>query len=127
MSEKTLAEKLLIKAGYRVLLVNAPDGYENVLKDLPQGVKILEKLSKNVDVIQLFVNTLAELEAELIAIKPLLKPDGVLWLSYPKKTSKIKADINRDSINAYAKTIGLQGVSMVSIDDTWSALRLKIF
>jgi hypothetical protein len=127
MSEKTLAEKLLIKAGYRVLLVNTPDGYENILKDLPQGVKILEKLSKNIDLIQLFVNTLAELEAELIAIKPLLKPDGILWLSYPKKTSKIKADINRDSINAYARTVGLQGVSMVSIDDTWSALRLKIF
>jgi predicted CoA-binding protein len=127
MSDKTVAEKLLIKAGYRVLLVNAPDGYENILKALPQGVKILEKLSKNIDLIQLFVNTLAELEAELIAIKPLLKPDGILWLSYPKKTSKIKADINRDSINAYAKTIGLQGVSMVSIDETWSALRLKIF
>lgn len=126
MSDKTLAEKLHIKAGYRVLLVNIPEGYENILKDLPQSVKILEKLSKNIDLIQLFVNTLAELETELIAIKPLLKPDGILWLSYPKKTSKIKADINRDSINAYAKTIGLQGVSMVSIDDTWSALRLKI-
>lgn len=126
MSDKTVAEKLLIKSGYKVLIVNAPEGYEKILTDLPQGVKILEKLDKNVDLIQLFVNTLAELEAELKALKPLLKPAGILWLSYPKKTSKIKADINRDSINAYAITIGLQGVSIVSIDDTWSALRLKI-
>ena len=126
MSDKTVAEKLLIKPGYKVLIVNAPEGYEKILTDLPSGVKILEKLGKNIDLIQLFVNTLAELETELLAVKPLLKPAGILWLSYPKKTSKIKADINRDSINAYAKTIGLQGVSMVSLDDTWSALRLKI-
>ena len=126
MSDKSVAEKLLIKSADKVLIVNAPEGYEKILTDLPPGVKILEKLGKNIDLIQLFVNTLAELESELPAIKPLLKPAGILWLSYPKKTSKIKADINRDSINTYAKTIGLQGVSIVSIDDTWSALRLKI-
>jgi hypothetical protein len=55
-----------------------------------------------------------------------LKADGLFWVTYPKGTSKIKADVNRDSIAAYAKSIGLQAVTMISIDDTWSGLRLKI-
>jgi hypothetical protein len=58
-------------------------------------------------------------------LKSLLTPGGMLWVTYYKGTAKTKTDINRDSINAYAQTIGLQGVAMISIDDDWSALRLK--
>ena len=77
------------------------------------------------DFIQLFVTSRSELEAQLKDLKPALKPGGLLWVTYPKGTSKIKADINRDTINQYARSIGLQGVAMISVDDTWSALRLK--
>ncbi len=49
----------------------------------------------------------------------------MLWVTYPKGTSKVKADINRDIIREYARTIGLEAVALVSVDDTWSALRLK--
>jgi hypothetical protein len=59
-------------------------------------------------------------------LKQLLNAKGLLWVTYPKGTSRIKADINRDSINDFAKSIGLQGVAMISVDDTWSALRLKV-
>jgi len=55
-------------------------------------------------------------------MKQLLKQDGLLWMTYPKG----KAEINRDSIRIYAQTIGLQAVSLIAIDKTWSALRLKI-
>jgi len=50
----------------------------------------------------------------------------MLWVSYYKGTSKVKTDINRDMIYAYAHTIGLDGVGLVSIDDTWSAMRFKL-
>jgi bifunctional DNA-binding transcriptional regulator/antitoxin component of YhaV-PrlF toxin-antitoxin module len=126
LAEKSVAEKLSIKPGDKVLIINAPQGYEAVLRDLPQRIKILEKLVKGIDFIQLFVSTQAELEVELAAMTPLLKPTGLLWVSYPKRTSNIKTDINRDRIKAYAKIMGLRGASSVSINDIWSSLRLKI-
>ena len=125
MSEKAVAEKLLIKAGYRVLIVDPPSGYLSTLGKLPDKVTLLDQPAANADLVQLFVASRKELEAKLPLLKPALKPNGLLWITYPKGTSKTKADINRDSINAYAHSIGLQGVAMVSVDDTWSALRLK--
>jgi hypothetical protein len=65
------------------------------------------------------------LEAQLSNFKALIRPKGLLWITYPKGASRIKVGINRDSISAYAQTIGLTGIAMISIDDTWSALRLK--
>jgi hypothetical protein len=56
----------------------------------------------------------------------ILGPKGILWVTYPKGTSKIKADINQDSIREYAESVGLRAVSIFSVDEDWSALRLKI-
>jgi hypothetical protein len=92
---------------------------------LPEGAVLAAGPEPGIDLIQLFVTSRIELEASLQRLKTSLKANGLLWISYPKGTSKIQADINRDSINAYARSIGLQGVAMISIDDTWSALRLK--
>ena len=58
-------------------------------------------------------------------LKKTLAPGGALWVTYHKGTSKIKTDINRDSINAYAGTLGMQAVAIISVDDDWAALRLK--
>jgi hypothetical protein len=59
-------------------------------------------------------------------LKKFLKPEGLLWVTYHKGTSKIKTDINRDSIAEYALSLGLKPVAMISVDEDWSALRLKI-
>jgi hypothetical protein len=58
-------------------------------------------------------------------MKAALNPGGMIWVTYPKGTSKIKSDVNRDSIREYAKTLGLEAVAIFSVDDDWSALRLK--
>jgi hypothetical protein len=126
MWEKSVAQKLMIKPEYKVLFVNAPDGYETVLGKLPEGVEVLQDTAPGIDLIQVFVSSEAELEAHLNILPPLLKPTGVLWVTYPKGSSKVPVDINRNSINRYADSIGLQGVAMVAVDKTWSALRLKI-
>jgi hypothetical protein len=126
MSDKTIAQKLMIKEGQSVLLLNAPHGYNSVLGTLPKNTTAVKTLTRPVDLIQLFVANRRELEEQLPKLKAALKPDGILWVTYHKGTSQIKTDINRDSINAYAHTIGMQGVSMISIDDDWSALRLKV-
>lgn len=126
MSDKSIAEKLLIKRGRTVLFVNAPPGYRTRIGALPPNTTILKAGGAPADVIQVFVKSRAELETELPKLKRALAPNGLLWVSYAKGTSKMKGDINRDSIAAYARTIGMEGVAMISIDDDWSALRLKI-
>ena len=125
MSDKSIAEKLLIKPGYKVVLINTPPDYTIMLGELPAGVSLMEKPSGEADFIQVFVTSKKELQEQLSRMKPLLKPKGLFWITYPKSTSRMKVDINRDSINTYAQTVGLVGIAMISIDDTWSALRLK--
>ncbi len=125
MSDKTLAQKLAIKEGYDVLFVNAPRGYKSLLGELPKDVTVLREPSAPADVIQVFVDDQKQLEEELDRLKPFLKPTGIIWVTYHKGTSKTKTDINRDTIAAYARSINMEGVAMVSVDDEWSAFRLK--
>jgi hypothetical protein len=126
MSNKSIAQKLFIKPGNKVLLVNPPDGYLTQMGELPPGTMLLSDTSCIVEVIQVFVSNHLELETQLPRLKELLAPKGMIWVTYHKGTSKVKTDINRDTINAYAHSIGLEGVAMISIDDDWSALRLKL-
>lgn len=126
MSDKSVAEKLLMKPGQKVLLVNQPKGYRALLGEIPKGVTVVKEAAEAVDLIQVFVVSRKDLEEQLPRLKPLLAPKGLLWVTYHKGTSKQKSDINRDSIAAYAGTIGLQAVAMISVDEDWSALRLKV-
>ncbi len=126
MSDKTVAEKLLIKPGQKILLVHPPTGYRALLGAIPKDVAVLKEAADAVDLIQVFVGSREDLEEQLPRLKPLLAPKGLLWVTYHKGTSKQKSDINRDSIAAYAATIGLQAVAMISVDEDWSALRLKV-
>ena len=126
MSDKTVAQKLLIKENYNVLFINEPENYKAILGELPKNVTILTEPAESVDFIQLFVTSKKELEDNLNELKPYLSPKGLLWVTYPKGTSKIRIDVNRDIIREYAKSIKLEAVAMISIDDKWSALRLKL-
>lgn len=126
MPEKSIAQKLFIKEGMTVLLVNAPAGYAAKLGKLPKDAMIVEGSSAPVDFIQVFLANRQEAEAYAPKMKKLLKPNGLLWLCYLKGTSKTKTDINRDTLHAYARSVGLEGVSLISIDDDWSAMRFKL-
>ena len=126
MTEKSVAEKLMIKPGRSVLFVNAPENYEKLLGNLPDAVAVFHAPAGEVDIIVAFATSRQELEEQLPRLKPMVKPGGMLWVTYYKGTSRFKTDIHRDSINAYAKTLGMEGVAMISVDADWSALRLKI-
>jgi hypothetical protein len=124
--EKPIARNLFIKENDSVLLVNEPQGYKARLGKLPKNAVFVIEPSEPVDFVQLFVSSKKELEIQLPKLKSLAKPEGLLWVTYPKGTSKMMIDINRDVIREYAESIGLKAVALVAIDDTWSALRLKI-
>ncbi|HTX79528.1 MAG TPA: DUF3052 family protein [Longilinea sp.] len=125
MSDKTIAQKLMVKAGQTVLILNAPKGYKQSIGKLPIDAALLSDGGQPADIIQAFIYSKTELEDQLSSLKTMLKPKGILWITYPKGTGKIHADINRDSIRSYALTAGLEAVAIFSVDDDWAALRLK--
>jgi Protein of unknown function (DUF3052) len=125
MSDKTIAQKLMMKAGQTVLILNAPKGYAHSIGKLPAGVVVHAKGGQPADIIQAFIRSKTELEDQLSSLKSMLKPKGNLWITYPKGIGKIAADINRDIIRDYASTVGLTAVAIFSVDNDWAALRLK--
>ena len=108
MSEKPIGQKLYLKEDQKFLVVNEPEGYRLLLGSLPKNIHIVTDSAEPFDVIQVFVNDRKGLEAQLTRLKPVLRKNGIFWVIYPKGTSKIKTDINRDSIREFADTIGLQ-------------------
>jgi hypothetical protein len=121
-----LAQKLQIKKGRTVCFVNPPEDYIARLGKLPDGAMIVPELAKPVDIIQVFVANRGDLEKRLPELKPFAAPNGIIWVTYHKGTSKVTTDINRDSIWQYCRTLGMEGVVMISVDDDWSAMRLKV-
>jgi hypothetical protein len=101
-------------------------GYEEKIGNLPEGAVIVKEPSQTVDVIQLFAANRLELEKYLTQMKSNLTAKTIFWVTYLKGTSKIKTDINRDSIAAYARSIGLVAVAIFSVDDDWAALRVRL-
>jgi hypothetical protein len=126
MSENTVARKLLIKPGYTILLVKPPDGYIKLLGKLPDDATLLSRPSEKVDLIQVFCLFAKRLRNSASSQKAVAYTQVILWVTYLKGTSKLKTDINRDTIRSYAHSLGLEGVSILSIDEDWSALRLKV-
>lgn len=120
-----LAKKLLIKPGARILVLNAPEGYGAQLEPLPEGAEVSIRPEGAFDVVQLFARNKAELEAHAPAALAALGPKGILWISYPKGSSKKQTDLTRDAGWDILAAAGLDIVAQVSIDDTWSAGRFK--
>ena len=126
MGGSPLAKKLHIKPGYAVALLNPPEGYRAVLGKLPEGVTVSLEAEGKFDLIHLFVRDIAQLQDWAPAALRAIKRDGVLWISYPKKSSGLKTDISRDVGWQVLKDHGFRPVSVVSVDDVWSALRFRL-
>ena len=125
METNPLIKKLRIQPGQRLLILNAPEGYLSNLGQLPDGVEVKDVPDGVFDFVQVFVKSITELEKQVpVAIKA-VKYDGLLWICYPKQSSGIKTDINRDTGWSVVQKAGLRPVTQVAIDDTWSALRFR--
>jgi hypothetical protein len=125
-SSTPLAKKLGIKNGFRIRLINEPGYYFNLFTDLPNDIKILtdKKLKKNF--IHLFIKTLSEFEKYIYELKNEIEPDGIIWVSWYKKSAKIPTDVTEDKIRATALSIGLVDIKVCAVDEVWSGLKLVI-
>ncbi len=125
MTENPLIKKLQLKPGLRVLFLNPPQGYVESLGPLPDGVTVVDGPTGTLDFVQLFVRDTAELTAFAPAALQAIRLDGVLWITYPKQSSKVKTDITRDRGWEPVTAGGLRPVTQIAIDETWSALRWR--
>ncbi len=125
MSDKSIAQRMFIKSGQSIVILNAPKGYIETIGEIPEDVKILTELVSGADIVHFFTSSRSDLEMNFNPLIRALKDDGSLWISYPKGSSKVETDINRDIIWKIAEGLGLKPVAMISIDPIWAAFRLK--
>jgi len=122
----SIAQKLKIKEGYRLLTLNAPAGFKKQLGELPAGVKIMDSGTGS-NQLHWFVTGRAQMEKELPKVLPQVKGDTVCWIYYPKGTSGMQTDLTRDkgwdALLKHSDT--LTWISLISFDDTWSAFGFR--
>jgi hypothetical protein len=118
-----LVRKLGIKPGARVALIAAPEGFEAVLGELPDGVALASRLRGPFDVIITFYVHRAKLEQRLPALRSALDQDGGLWLAWPKRSSGVETDLGDGVVRELGLAAGLVDNKVCAIDATWSGLR----
>jgi hypothetical protein len=121
-----LAKKLLLHKAKRILILNQPVGYiERLQGELTDNPELFTEPTGDVDLVHLFVKDSEKLKQWLGVTLRSVQHDGLIWVSYPKKSSKMKSDLNRDILVSLLHEVGHEGVSLISIDDTWSAMRVR--
>jgi hypothetical protein len=121
-----LAQKLGIKPGMNVIVLSAPTGYRKWLAPLPEKVSFADKAEAGASFVHLFVTKRATLGSELKRLRRLLDDAGILWVSWPKKSSGVATDITEDVIREVCLPLGFVDVKVCAVDDTWSGLKLMI-
>jgi len=128
MVDASLIKKLGIKPKQRLIILNAPEGYaEQIGNMLPADIELATTPTSadNYDVVLQFVRNKTEVEKDTPIAIEMVKPGGRLWLSYPKQSSKVPTDINRDTLWKIFPNSEWRPVTQISIDEVWSALRFR--
>ena len=121
-----LAKKLGIREQTTLVAIKAPANYRALLAPIPAGVKMASRPSTATDVVHLFVRARAELVLGLSMLRARVRPDTAIWVSWPKKASKISTDVTEQTIRDEALPLGLVDVKVCAVDETWSGLKLVV-
>lgn len=121
-----LAGKLGIRAGMVLCAIDAPAGYRELVAPLPDGVRIVSRIAEEADMVHAFASRKARLLETLRSCRQGLRPETALWVSWPKKASKVATDITEDVIRELALPMGLVDVKVCAVDEVWSGLKLVV-
>lgn len=121
-----LAKKLGIAEGFSVVARHAPDDYRRLVEPLPPGVRFGGKVTKATDLVHVFATKKSALKTELTALRNAIQPAGIVWVSWPKKASKVPTDITEDVIRELCLPLGFVDVKVCAVSDIWSGLKLVI-
>lgn len=121
-----LAKKLGYRPGSHVFVSGAPDSYAAHLQPLPPGVVFDATATAGTDIVHVFVTERAALAAFLASMRAVLEPDASIWVSWPKKASKVPTTITEDTIREIALPLGFLDIKVCAVDDVWSGLKLVV-
>ncbi len=125
-SGKTIVQKLGIKPGFRIFVDGAPVAYGDIVGELPDEVTIVSRPKAPLDVVHLFATEAAGLAGRLRKYRDAIVPDGMIWVSWPKKASGVATDLSDVVIRDTALKLGLVDIKVCAIDDIWSGLKFVI-
>ena len=121
-----LAKKLGIKPGMALHVVNAPCDYSSLIGVLPEDVAIVSKPEKELDLVHVFTKSRSELLRLLKTLQKKIKQEGVIWVSWPKKSSGIPSEVTENTVRDLALPLGLVDIKVCAVDESWSGLKLVI-
>ena len=125
-SGKPVVQKLGIKPGFRIFADGAPAAYGDIVGELPAGMTLLRRPGTTIDMVHLFVTEAAALAGKLRRAREAIAPDGMIWVSWPKKSSGVATDLTDVVVRDTALPLGLVDIKVCAIDATWSGLKFVI-
>jgi hypothetical protein len=125
-SGKTVVQKLGIKPGFCIFVDGASSNYERIIGRLPADVTVKPGLTPPLHLVHVFATQQAGLADKLSRCRAAIMPDGMIWISWPKKSSDVATDLTDTVIRNTALPLGLVDTKVCAIDDTWSGLRFVI-
>ncbi len=123
--DSSLVKKLQLKPGQRMVVINPPAGYAERLAKALEGIEVVIKAPSRSEAMLVFVNTLAEVSRLTPKGIRSVKPNGLLWIAYPKGSAKVKTDVNRDRLQEAVEPLGWSGVRLIAMDEVWSVMRFR--
>jgi hypothetical protein len=121
-----LHKKLGVQASSHVFLVGAPEGYAELLAPLPEGVVFERSVSPKTDLAHIFATRKEELARLLGVLRQKLNPEATVWVSWPKKSSKVPTTITEDTIRELALPLGFVDIKVCAVTEVWSGLKLVV-
>jgi hypothetical protein len=121
-----LVKKLGLKPGFTVAILDAPEGFDETLGELPDDVTVTRRLGGSKDMVIVFTTERAALARRLGALRAAIAPDGMIWVVWPKKSSGVPTDVTEDVVREVVLPTGLVDVKVCAVDATWSGLKIVI-
>lgn len=121
-----LARKLGIKEGSRYALINSPENFERELQPLPASSTSVSHLTKDLDLILFFCKSERVLRRQFAILAKSIKPNGMLWIAWPKKSSKVETDLTFTNVQQIGLATGLVDVKICAVNEVWSSLKFVV-
>lgn len=122
---KSMARKLGLNPGMRALILAAPPEYLKLLTAQADGLTVSSRADGTYQFVQVFATRLSEISGFAKKLPKVAAPNALVWISYPKKTSGTDSNLSRDIIREAVSVVGWRAVSIIALDETWSALRFR--
>lgn len=122
-SETPLSKKLGLKEGLTAFILNAPHEYFNWLAPLPASITIKKRIGPSLDFVHIFSTNSQVFQENFLKARDHLKPTGMMWISWPKKTSKVPTDLDENVIRNFGLANGMVDVKVCAVNEVWSGLK----